>query len=57
MSTLDASIDSPAAPSAVQTGLKKNAVGMTGVVFTDAESLRAALVELGLLPEASTTRP
>jgi len=32
-------------------------LGMTGVVFTDAESLRAALVELGLLPEASTTRP
>jgi len=32
-------------------------LGMTGVVFTDAGSLRAALVELGLLPRPSSTRP
>lgn len=52
MSTLDASIDSPAAKPAVHTGLKKNAVGMTGVIFMVLATAAPITAMTGNLPIA-----
>jgi amino acid transporter len=51
LSTLDASIDSPATP-IVHTGLKKNAVGMTGVIFMVLATAAPITAMTGNLPIA-----